>query len=175
MNTGHVKQDAPSSAKQLGGASSAPQHSAREFGGTQIGQGGTSSVPRQIGGEAMGGDAPSAPAGHRGGQPHQARQSYMPRYDLTDMTLTSASASGVMDAGGEFMEGWPSLTQEMPGHDAHEDLYDPEYQQWRAEQLRRFDEDYRRWRQERFSRFLEEFNQWRQRRGGPSNPSTPST
>lgn len=170
MNPGHMKQQAPSSAQALDSGTSV-QQSARDFGGAQIGQGGTSASPQQqMGGQAAEGGAPPPCGGHRSAHVHQTRQSYIPRYDLTDMTLTSASASaaGVMEAGGEFMEGWPSLAQEMPGHDAHEALYDPEYQQWRAEQLRRFDEDYRRWRQERFSRFLEEFNQWRQRRGGPS-------
>lgn len=61
--------------------------------------------------------------------------------------------------GHEAQGGWQQVDQ-------HQDLYDPDYHQWRTEQMRSFDEDYRRWRQERFRRFSEEFNQWRQSRGG---------
>ena len=168
MNTGQVEQQGPG---QLGGGDPASQHSAREFGGAQIGQGGTSMSPSmQIGGRSVAAEATVPHGPQVGGHAYQGRQSYMPRYDRTSLAAEAPS-----DGDGEFMEGWPSLTRELPGHDAHEELYDPEYQQWRTEQLRRFDEDYRRWRQERFSRFLEEFKQWRQRRGGSSGPSTPST
>lgn len=63
------------------------------------------------------------------------------------------------------------------GHEPspHQDLYDPDYHQWRAEQMRSFDEDYRNWRQERFRRFSEDFNEWRQHRkqsqAGPAQGS----
>lgn len=54
----------------------------------------------------------------------------------------------------------------------HQDLYDPDYKQWRTEQMRIFDEDYRNWRQDRFRRFAEDFNQWR-RAFTPSGQSAP--
>jgi hypothetical protein len=59
--------------------------------------------------------------------------------------------------------------------DQHEDLYDPEYCQWRSEQIRKFDEDYRSWRLERFRRFSEEFSQWRQERGTQQKPPQAAT
>jgi hypothetical protein len=42
--------------------------------------------------------------------------------------------------------------------------YDPQYQAWREQQMRRLDEDYRSWRQERQRRFENEFETWRQQR-----------
>lgn len=47
---------------------------------------------------------------------------------------------------------------------SHQDLLDPDYQQWRNEQMRAFDEDYRNWRQERFRRFSDDFTNWRKAR-----------
>lgn len=42
--------------------------------------------------------------------------------------------------------------------------FDPEYRQWRAEQIRALDEAYWKYRQERYRRFSEEFEQWRRSR-----------
>ncbi|MBI5334551.1 MAG: hypothetical protein HZB72_08190 [Burkholderiales bacterium] len=58
--------------------------------------------------------------------------------------------------------------------DHHHHHHDPDYHQWRAEQLKNFDDDYRQWRQERYRRFSDEFNEWRQRRsrGGPASPGS---
>lgn len=47
---------------------------------------------------------------------------------------------------------------------SHQDLLDPDNQQWRNEQMRAFDEDYRNWRQERFRRFSDDFTNWRKAR-----------
>ncbi len=44
--------------------------------------------------------------------------------------------------------------------------HDPDYQQWREQQLRRLDEDYASWRGERYQKFSEEFDQWRRNREG---------
>lgn len=57
------------------------------------------------------------------------------------------------------------------GHEQHH--FDPDYHQWRSEQLRNLDEDYRSWRQERYKKFSDEFNSWRagRNRGGPSSGS----
>jgi hypothetical protein len=49
--------------------------------------------------------------------------------------------------------------------------FDPEYLQWREEQLRRFDEDYRNWRKERYRKFSEEFDAWRRSRHSPQEGS----
>lgn len=46
----------------------------------------------------------------------------------------------------------------------HQDHYDPDYHQWRAEQIRSLDEAYRRYRQERYRKFADEFEQWRRTR-----------
>lgn len=42
------------------------------------------------------------------------------------------------------------------------DDFDPDYQQWRNEQLRSLDADYRNWRQDRYKKFSDDFSSWRQ-------------
>lgn len=42
--------------------------------------------------------------------------------------------------------------------------FDPDYQQWREEQIRNLDDDYRTYRQERYRKFSEEFDAWRKKR-----------
>lgn len=41
---------------------------------------------------------------------------------------------------------------------------DPDYQQWRAAQLRMLDDDYDAWRKERYQKFSDDFSQWRSSR-----------
>jgi hypothetical protein len=42
--------------------------------------------------------------------------------------------------------------------------HDPDYHQWRSEQLSRLDRDYDEWRQHRYQRFSEDFDNWRANR-----------
>jgi hypothetical protein len=42
--------------------------------------------------------------------------------------------------------------------------HDPDYQQWRSEQMQRLDRDYDEWRQHRYQRFSEDFDNWRSNR-----------
>ncbi len=42
--------------------------------------------------------------------------------------------------------------------------YDPDYQQWRDEQMRNLDNDYHAWRGERYKKFSDEFGAWRSSR-----------
>ena len=42
--------------------------------------------------------------------------------------------------------------------------YDPDYHQWRNEQLRGLDDDYHAWRSERYNNFTQEFDAWRKNR-----------
>ncbi len=42
--------------------------------------------------------------------------------------------------------------------------FDPDYHEWRAEQMRQLDRDYAVWRQERYRKFAEEFETWRRQR-----------
>lgn len=41
------------------------------------------------------------------------------------------------------------------------DEFDPDYHQWRRDQLQTLDNDYRQFRQERFKKFSDEFSSWR--------------
>jgi hypothetical protein len=52
--------------------------------------------------------------------------------------------------------------QEEHEHEQHR--FDPDYLQWRAEQIRELDNDYQRYRQERYKKFCEEFGSWHKNR-----------
>lgn len=49
--------------------------------------------------------------------------------------------------------------------------FDPDYHQWRDEQLNALDDDYRAWRGERYQKFADEFSQWRSGRSRPEEES----
>lgn len=52
--------------------------------------------------------------------------------------------------------------------------FDPDYHEWRAEQMRQLDKDYALWRQERYRKFAEEFETWRRQRfSGERGTSVP--
>ena len=51
---------------------------------------------------------------------------------------------------------------------------DPDYHQWRQDQLRQLDDDYDSWRKERYERFADDFNTWRTSRGGSGQKSSGS-
>ena len=44
--------------------------------------------------------------------------------------------------------------------------HDPEYHQWREEQIRNLDNDYQSWREERYKKFSDDFTSWRNSRSG---------
>ncbi len=46
--------------------------------------------------------------------------------------------------------------------------HDPDYLQWRGEQMRGLDDDYQAWREERYANFSNDFGEWRKNR--KSNP-----
>lgn len=55
--------------------------------------------------------------------------------------------------------------------------FDPDYDQWRSEQLRNLDDDYDAWRKDRYKKFSAEFNAWRSSRSGsqPGRDDSSST
>ena len=52
---------------------------------------------------------------------------------------------------------------------------DPDYHQWREEQLRMLDDDYESWRKERYQKFSDEFNAWRSNRTGRAGTDAEAT
>lgn len=68
---------------------------------------------------------------------------------------------GARDDGGSARRGFASGSRDHSHHD-------PDYQQWRDEQMRSLDEDYRSWREERYRKFSDEFDAWRKNRPSPS-------
>ena len=79
--------------------------------------------------------------------------------------------SGYRSNSGEPDYGGYGLAPGRPGH--RYDEFEPDYHQWRNEQLRLLDEDYLKFREERFRRFADEFNEWRDR-GVPSAACGPT-
>jgi hypothetical protein len=60
-------------------------------------------------------------------------------------------------------------------HQGHPHQHDPDYWQWRNEQMRALDDDYSAWRKERYSKFSDDFSQWRSQRqkgGGTGGSGT---
>lgn len=72
-------------------------------------------------------------------------------------------------SGGHDAWAWNQSTErdfqygQHQGRPQHEQ-FDPDYHQWRADQLRSLDNDYRQWRDERYKKFSEEFDSWRKNR-----------
>lgn len=61
----------------------------------------------------------------------------------------------------------PGRRSEEPGWQGSGQVqrqFDPDYHQWRAEQMRKLDEDYEQWKKERYQKFSEEFDAWRKQR-----------
>jgi len=54
---------------------------------------------------------------------------------------------------------------------SHGRHYDPDYEQWRNEQLRNLDNDYESWRGERYKKFSDDFNTWRSNRSRDTDTS----
>lgn len=161
----HVARD--TSQNQMGGSSSSSQHGAQHDGSgtygfpgpSQAGQGSGQGFHSAGGSSGFGGSS-----GIGGGSPHV----------YTGIGRDHSSFAGQGHGGATHTMGNPWGGASQQGHQGHQgdDLFDPDYHQWRMEQLRAFDEDYRQWRQDRFRRFSDEFNQWRQGRQQPGRDAT---
>lgn len=55
------------------------------------------------------------------------------------------------------------------GYSGQNEQFDPDYHQWRAEQIRNLDNDYRTWRDDRYKKFSNEFNTWRSQRSSSAS------
>ena len=87
---------------------------------------------------------------------------------------TYGQSSADNDQGGRGRQGNPA-SQDRYGDNGYQGnfqqgqrgqaYHDPDYHQWRSEQLSRLDRDYDDWRQHRYQRFADEFDQWRSSRG----------
>lgn len=83
----------------------------------------------------------------------------------------SYQGGGGYQGGGRYQGGgYQGRESQMGGYGGQQPHYDPDYHQWREQQMRDLDNDYEHWRQERYKKFSEEFNQWRSSRqaGQPS-------
>lgn len=64
----------------------------------------------------------------------------------------------------EHPPAWGDRSQWAGEGDDTSHRFDPDYQEWRAEQMRQLDRDYALWRQERYRKFADEFDTWRRQR-----------
>jgi len=60
-------------------------------------------------------------------------------------------------------------------HEREQHRFDPDYLQWRAEQIRNLDNDYFCYRRDRYKQFVQEFDSWRRNRESSSGASGSAT
>jgi hypothetical protein len=66
---------------------------------------------------------------------------------------------------GYYGQGDTGQRRYEPSRDAqHQEPFDPDYRQWRNEQMQSLDDDYRNWRRDRYKKFADEFSTWRSSR-----------
>jgi hypothetical protein len=97
------------------------------------------------------------------------------RFDRRSPGSAPSSTYGGLGEGHTYgTHGW---TRGGGGYDMDDRQFDPDYRQWREQQMREFDRDYEQWRQERYKKFSEEFDQWRaaRRTGGATEASQGSS
>ncbi len=63
-----------------------------------------------------------------------------------------------------YPQGGYGYDQSNYGQHQHQHMHDPEYCQWRQEQIRSLDDSYSAWRDERYSKFAKDFGEWRKNR-----------
>jgi hypothetical protein len=108
-----------------------------------------------------------------GGLGVQGRVAEAPHLSAAQPTGEGAPHRGPGGApGGDFEGGFrtwgrvpepPHAAGPGTGAASPDEDFDPDYLQWREEQLRSLDEDYRAWRQQKFA---DDFSQWRGRSSG---------
>ena len=94
----------------------------------------------------------------------QGRQPWHETYDARDMAQTR---QGWGENPGEGRRRYGEGHNDMGASDhsrEHHAQFDPDYHQWRNEQMNALDEDYRAWRSDRYQKFSDEFSQWRNQR-----------
>ncbi|MES2980318.1 MAG: hypothetical protein V4731_18005 [Pseudomonadota bacterium] len=96
----------------------------------------------------------------------------LPRgYDRPDWGSRGASPQG-REPGRQDADRNQNQDPGHMGYQGHQREFDPDYYQWRSEQMRKLDRDYEQWRQERYQKFSEEFNRWRSQRDAPASSSS---
>jgi hypothetical protein len=90
------------------------------------------------------------------------------REDADNASFGGPSYGGPSSMGSRYGERSPGAERDWRMSDVdwrrRHDYRDPDYWQWRNEQLSKLDREYDAWRQERYKKFSEEFDEWRSRR-----------
>lgn len=119
-------------------------------GGNQGGYGGGYGRDERSSGRGWGGAGYEGPGGYGGGYGYGQRD--QDRYG--------------QDRYGQGRSGY--------GGYGSQEQFDPDYSQWRQEQMSTLDNDYRDWRQDRFKKFSDEFSTWRSGRTQAGSSDTGS-
>lgn len=86
-----------------------------------------------------------------------------------------SSPSGGGYYGSDYQRGGDWADRPRPtGLESRND-FDPDYHQWRNEQVRQLDSDYQSWRKDRYKKFADEFSSWRSSRPADTGPNTAQT
>lgn len=94
------------------------------------------------------------------------------RHDGYGLAFSGDAGEGLYGAHRGWGQGTPGGSGDYPGHARHPD---PDYHQWRQEQIRNLDRDYNDWRQERYHKFSSDFDSWRSNRPRGDLPQTGET
>ncbi len=70
---------------------------------------------------------------------------------------------------GAGFSGYGDYEEELEERWADDRHHDPDYAQWRQEQMQRLDEDYAAYRRERYQKFSQDFDAWRAGRARGAN------
>ncbi len=81
-----------------------------------------------------------------------------------DRDYRGAGYAGPGGYGGGYGGSYSGSQSGYSGRGSQEQQFDPDYSQWRREQMRALDDDYDQWRQDRFKKFSDEFSAWRSTR-----------
>jgi hypothetical protein len=103
--------------------------------------------------------------GSYGAPPDEDRERY-----LRSDRLSSPQSDWQRSQGGR-QQGWNDDYQQQGRFQNSQQHFDPDYHQWRDEQLRNLDNDYQDWRKERYQKFSDEFATWRNSRLNASQQS----
>ncbi len=95
----------------------------------------------------------------RGPEPYRPRTPMMRGLPEADHGSEGYGGSHRSWGGGRAADPTDRGGYKPPQADDHR--FDPDYRQWRDEQMRAFDDDYRQWRQDRYKKFSDEFTTWR--------------
>lgn len=178
--SGYYRDAGPEESGSWGGRSASRYSEERDFQRRQYGQtyggqyAGVGQGQSEYGQSSdwYGGQQPYA--GHPAAQGRQAHQSYQSEYGQSGSGQGPYRDSGYGEgATGRSLSGRSGYS-DYGDHGRGDEIDDPDYQEWRRNQMKAFDDDYRSFRSERQKKFSNEFDEFRKNRPSASAAGTES-